>query len=471
MNRSPRRITLRTAIAVALVGSSVIVAVIVTGVVVFTARNIIYESRQDSLLDEFTSTAAPLFGSISSNSPDDAWAYSADILPGQTAIIDLKSDRTVGELARSEVPPQLDLDDGRVSGPLTYLRATLRGKEVFFVSQVRDDLPDDPGARIALVTAYTMEPQRTQVLQLVGWGAAISGVSVAIIFVLERILGGALTRPLARLEDTARDVGAGRRPGTGSWAPSFADIDRVGDALRASSDALAKTIERLRQRESDSRRLVSNVAHELRTPLTSMMAVEEILDDGGNASAEDREIAVGIMRRGTVRLHNLTESLLELSRMDAGAAPIRLSTQPLAPLIVDIIESSGIAEVALECDGSIEITTDTERLHTVVANLLTNAARYGAPPIAVAVRADSDRVTLDVSDHGPGVNKLDAARIFDRFVTLDRSHSHGVSTGLGLAIALENARLLGGFLELAPTAVGAIFRLTLPRYGPDADQS
>jgi len=456
-----RRLTLRAAIALALVGSTIAVSVVVTGVVVFTASRIVFESRQQGLLDEFSTTADALFTSISTASPEETWKYYAEILPGETVIIDLDSGRSAGELGPEQVPDELDLDGPRRSGALTSLRGTLDGAEVFFVSVVRDDLAQDPGARLAVVTAYSMEPQQTQVRELVVSGVLLSGGVIVVVIVLERLFGGALTRPLRRLVDTAHAVGSGEGPP--SWTPSFDDVDRVAEALHLSSERLSDTIAQLQRREAESRQLVSDVAHELRTPLTSMMAVDEILEDDEHATAEERAVAAAVVRTGTRRLHTLTEHLLELSRLDAGVARVHRTTVVLADLLTDVVDATGVDVDDLTASPDLRIRTDPGRLHTVVANLLTNASRHGRPPVTLRVREDDEVVHIDVADSGPGIADADAARVFDRFVTTDRSRSDGVGTGLGLAIARDSARLLGGDLVLRTGAPGATFRVTLPR--------
>ncbi|KJL20456.1 Sensor histidine kinase MtrB [Microbacterium oxydans] len=456
-----RRPTLRTAIALALVASTIAVSVLVTGVVVLTAGRIVYESRQQGLLDEFSTTADALFTSISSASPDDTWSYYAEILPGETVIIDLDSGRSAGELRPDQVPDALHIDDSRRSGELTSLMTTLDDREVFFVSVVRDDLPQDPSGRLAVVTAYSMQPQQEQVRELIVSGVLLSAGVVVLVILLERLLGGALTRPLRRLVDTARAVGSGDGPPT--WQPSFDDVDRVADALRVSSERLGDTIGQLRQREAESRQLVSDVAHELRTPLTSMMAVDEMLDEDEQTTAEERAVATAVVRTGTRRLHTLIEHLLELSRLDAGVARVHRTTVMLRDLLDDVIDATGVEVDELSVAPTLEVRTDPARLHIVVANLLTNASRHGRPPVSVRVQEHGDVLHIDVADSGRGIAEADAGRVFDRFVTTDRSRSDGAGTGLGLAIARDSARLLGGDLALLPGSSGATFRVTLPR--------
>lgn len=459
--RARRRPTLRTAIAFALVGSTIAVSALVTGVIVLTAGRIVYESRQQGLLDEFSTTADALFTSISTGSAEDTWKYYAEILPGETVIIDLDSGRSAGELRPDQVPDALGIDDAGRSGDLTSLMTTIDGREVFFVSVVRDDLPQDPSARLAVVTAYSMQPQQEQVRELIISGVLLSGAVVALVILLERLLGGTLTRPLRRLVDTAHAVGSGDGPPV--WKPSFDDVDRVADALRLSSERLGETIAQLQRREAESRQLVSDVAHELRTPLTSMMAVDEILEDDEEATAEERAVASAVVRSGTRRLHALIEDLLELSRLDAGVARVHRTTVSLHDLLTDVIDATGVEVLELSVSPGLRIRTDAARLHTVVANLLTNASRHGRPPVTIAVHDDGDALHIDVVDLGPGVAEADAERVFDRFVTTDRSRSDGAGTGLGLAIARDNARLLGGDLALLPRSPGATFRVTVPR--------
>ena len=462
MTARRRRLTLRAAIAIALIGSTVAVSVIVTGVVVFTASSIVYESREQGLRDEFATTADALFPSLTTGSTDDTWNYYAEILPGRTVIIDLDSGRSAGELRRDQVPAGLDLEQPRSSDRLTSQRTTLDGEEVFFVAVVRSDPAQDPGARLAIVTAYSLEPQRAQVRELILSGVLLSAGAVVVVIVIERLIGGALTRPLRRLVDTAHAVGSGEGPPP--WRPSFDDVDRVADALHLSSERLRDTIAQLQRREEESRQLVSDVAHELRTPLTSMMAVDEILDEHEQTTAEERAVAAAVVRTGTRRLHTLTEHLLELSRLDAGVARVRPTTVALRDLLAEAVDATGLEVAALgDVPPDLRLRTDPERVHTVLANLLTNAARHGRPPVSVRVQEEGDAVHIDVADSGPGIPDADAERVFDRFVTLDRSRSDGVRTGLGLAIARDNARLLGGDLTLRPGTTGAVFRVTLPR--------
>lgn len=122
---------------------------------------------------------------------------------------------------------------------------------------------------------------------------------------------------------------------------------------------------------------------------------------------------------------------------------------------------------------------DRRRIDVIVANLVGNALRHGAPPVTVTLRTvrakEGDWVTLEVADHGPGLPPGPRDWVFDRFSKADTARTRGAAddsgqgSGLGTAIALENARLHGGTIDVADMSDttdgarrGAVFTLRLP---------
>jgi two-component system sensor histidine kinase MtrB len=110
------------------------------------------------------------------------------------------------------------------------------------------------------------------------------------------------------------------------------------------------------------------------------------------------------------------------------------------------------------------LTVDRRRLDVGLANLVGNALRHGQPPVRLLVAATDDQVRIEVTDHGRGLSEQVLPHVFDRFYKADAARTRTPGSGLGLASALENARLHGGDLT-AGNAVdgGARFVLTLPR--------
>jgi two-component system sensor histidine kinase MtrB len=166
----------------------------------------------------------------------------------------------------------------------------------------------------------------------------------------------------------------------------------------------------------------------------------------------------------TRRLASLVEDLMEISRMDAGAAEVTLERVDVTRTVAAALRARGWTDqVELNGDSHAMTLIDKRRLDSIVSNLVGNALRHGGPPVAVAVRSSDDVVQVEVSDGGPGISPQHLPRVFDRFYKADRSRSRGGS-GLGLAIARENARLHGGDITVASRpGERTIFTLRLPQ--------
>jgi two-component system sensor histidine kinase MtrB len=105
---------------------------------------------------------------------------------------------------------------------------------------------------------------------------------------------------------------------------------------------------------------------------------------------------------------------------------------------------------------------DPQHLDRIVANLVLNALRHGAPPIRVRASGDDTRVELTVADNGSGLHPADLERVFDRFAR-GRDAEQSTGTGLGLAVVRELAVANGGEITYRRCADGPCFVLTLPR--------
>lgn len=209
--------------------------------------------------------------------------------------------------------------------------------------------------------------------------------------------------------------------------------------------------ERLERSQSLQRRFVADVSHELRNPLAAMLAsvaAASESDEGRDDPAVRRE-ALALLSSQTVRLHELVEDLLRLSAIDAGRVELQLEDVDLMRLCRVVADEVGVP-VELRSDGAVTIRSDVSRLQVILRNLLVNAARHGVPPVRVVLASAGDVIEVRVSDHGPGIDAELAGRVFDRFARGRAATSAG--TGLGLALARENARLLGGDLVLVEPA-------------------
>ncbi|MDI3420941.1 sensor histidine kinase [Streptomyces luteolus] len=214
--------------------------------------------------------------------------------------------------------------------------------------------------------------------------------------------------------------GRGRRRGRGGR-----------DEVRDVAGALDSMAASLQSRLETEKRFTADVAHELRTPLTGMVAAAGLLPEGRPKEMINDRLQA---------LRSLTEDLLEISRLDAGAEHADLAPCALGPLVERAVRATGLeAEVRVVRDTVVE--TDRRRLDRILANLIINAHRHGRPPVVVTV----DGPVIEVLDHGAGYPEELIEQGPQRFRTGDPGR--GTGHGLGLTIALGQAQVLGVGVE------------------------
>ncbi len=317
-------------------------------------------------------------------------------------------------------------------------------------------LVDVPGANYAwlVVQAVSLgvsdDPLGELREVLVVYSVYIVSGAVIVAALLAAMVAYPLTRARAMAEAVAGGDLAVRLPVHGRD-----EVGRMSTAVNAMADRLTGQISELEQANEAQQRFVSDVAHELRTPTAALLASAEALEH-----PETRDEAAVLIAPQLRRLAGLTEDLLEISRMDAGRAHVEPSRIDLMDLVNEVIDDCGApSDVRLVGCFPLEVSTDAARLRVIVRNLVANALQHGAPPVTIWVELSKANVSVSVTDEGTGVPPEVRERVFDRFVRGDEAR-HGSSSGLGLAIAAENSRLLGGALSL--DADGRTFLLTLP---------
>jgi signal transduction histidine kinase len=205
---------------------------------------------------------------------------------------------------------------------------------------------------------------------------------------------------------------------------------------------------------------VGIASHELRTPIAVVHGIASTLHLRGDDLSDEQLFELrATLYAQTTRLAALTQSLLDLSRLESGALqaqPRRLQPHARVVMLLEQIAPNDGVRVAIPDD--LEIVTDADALDRVVGNLVTNALRYGEPPVEVSAEAGPP-FRLAVRDHGPGVDPAFVDRLFDRFARGGRARG---GAGLGLAIARSYAYALGGDLRYERADPGARFELVLP---------
>ncbi len=227
---------------------------------------------------------------------------------------------------------------------------------------------------------------------------------------------------------------------------------------------------------------IAMISHELRTPINAVIGYTELLTEeiSGPLSAVQRD-NLGRMRASGTHLLGLIEDLLGYARIEAGKEVVR--PEPVG--LVDVVEQSlvlvrPIAErkglrIRIEAPSEdVQLYTDPRKLRQILVNLLANAVKYTITgDITILLRVEGHdaevRVFFEVTDSGPGIAAEDHEHIFELFWQRNPSLSHGVgSTGLGLSVARQLARLLGGDVVVGRSVIaeGSTFILSLPaRYG------
>ena len=243
-------------------------------------------------------------------------------------------------------------------------------------------------------------------------------------------------------------------------------------ALTLVTDALAKERELARLRATESQRaiFVSTVAHELRTPLTGLSGYLDLILGGrvGDAAVEREFIQRGRTIVGSMAA--LVDDLLELSRLESGTLVLEQEAFSVADALNAV--SAGLLPIALDRGVRLQVsapprlraaTGDRRRVEQIVTNLAANAIKFaGDQAVELAGWFEGPVAVVAVRDEGPGIAPADRERIFERFYRM-ADHEAVTGTGLGLPIARDLARAMGGELDAASSlGVGSSFVLVLP---------
>ncbi len=257
--------------------------------------------------------------------------------------------------------------------------------------------------------------------------------------------------------------------------------ERLGDRLSIenSQDELGRLgtvfndmLGRLQAAFDQLRRFTADASHELRTPLTAIRSVGEVALQDQRSPAEYRDV-IGSMLEEVDRLTRLSESLLALSRADAGHVHFQGEEIPLLRLagearsVVDVLAEEKRQRIDIEGDTNIFVSVDRLILRQAIVNLLDNAIKYSPTESRILVRVESggdEQVFLNVVDQGPGIPGEHQPYVFDRFYRVDKARTREWGgAGLGLSITRWAVEAHGGTITLkSEEGHGSTFRIALP---------
>lgn len=289
------------------------------------------------------------------------------------------------------------------------------------------------------------------------------------------ILARRISRPVERLTEAARRLGAGdltaRVPaGTGRrwWRPRDSSASELADLTRAFND-MAERIERL---IAGQKELMANISHELRSPLTRIRVALELLPRSGATQARLKDVEGDLDE-----LERLIEDVLTASRLEATGRPPHPERVEAQGLLEDLAARArldprlGPECVRMQPGGPVELDADPALLRRALWNLVDNAAKYGSPPVALSAERHNGTVALSVSDEGPGIPPEERERVLAPFYQMDRARTPGRPArgfGLGLTLASRVAQVHHGAITIGPAQTvngaerGCRVTLTLP---------
>jgi signal transduction histidine kinase len=244
----------------------------------------------------------------------------------------------------------------------------------------------------------------------------------------------------------------------GKTRHSMVSVVKVGDGFAASYENVTESrlaheaLLRLSQAQSD---FISTVSHELRTPLTSIRGALALL--AGNVTGPLPDAArpmVDIALRNSERLLALINDLLDIQRIESGSLDLSLQEVELTCLLEQALEDNhafgaqlGVTYRLIHGEPELWVQGDPNRLLQLLANLLSNAAKFSPPQGTVEIAAERHGgwARVSVRDHGPGIPEEFWPRIFTRFAQADSSNSRQRGgTGLGLSICKALVERMGG---------------------------
>jgi heavy metal sensor kinase len=249
--------------------------------------------------------------------------------------------------------------------------------------------------------------------------------------------------------------------------------DELGHLARVFNVSLGKIEESFAQ----LRRFTADVSHELRTPLTAIRSVGEV-GLGDHPSEQGYREIIGSILEEADRLTLLVDTLLSLSRADAGEVPLHREDVDLLALAREVAAHLGVLaeekEQALLVEGSEPVLVDADRLvlRQALVNVVDNAIKYSSPGSRVRVVVTGDAATgrVDVIDEGPGIPPAHRERIFERFYRVDKGRSREQGgAGLGLSLARWAIVAHGGRIDVESNErEGSTFRISVPREKPSS---
>ncbi len=251
---------------------------------------------------------------------------------------------------------------------------------------------------------------------------------------------------------------------------------RIGD--RTLFTGILHDLTERKQADRLKNEFVSTVSHELRTPLTSIQGSLGLIKGGACGEIPQQAASlVDVAYRNSERLVRLINDILDMEKIEAGKLDFKMQALEISPLIHQAVESNaayaekhGVFLVIKDDLVGVQAVVDSDRFAQVMANLLSNAAKFSPSGAAVEISLTrrAGRLQVSVTDHGPGIAEEFKPRVFQKFSQADSGNTRKTGgTGLGLSICKVIVERMGGDIDFETAAgSGSRFYFTLPEINP-----
>jgi len=291
-----------------------------------------------------------------------------------------------------------------------------------------------------------------------------------------------LTRPLSQLTDAARRLSAGDRSVRCGWdrPDEIGQLARTFDQMAGALQATLADLEEARDRALDASRaksrFLANMSHELRTPLNAIIGYSEMLIEEAEVRSDPALADLRHIHLAGMHLLSQINSILDLSRIEAGRVVLCLETFPVGDLLAEV--EATVAPLVRENSNRLEVSpvevlanlhSDRLKVRQVLLNLVGNALKFTkAGTVRLQARCEGQEVVFRVQDTGIGMTPEQRSRVFEEFAQADESTARRYGgTGLGLTLVRHFVTLLEGRLTLeSEPDKGTTFEVWLPAAGP-----
>ncbi|KGK89124.1 membrane protein [Desulfosporosinus sp. HMP52] len=397
------------------------------------------------------------------------------VLSAKTAIMDIDGNTLYGQTSQDQSPRKLLLEPG-------FKEQILAGKNVVFAGKIDGvheeqflvAVPLKKDTRvIGLVVIFSpIDAMKQHVNSILGITLIGALIGIVLATILSIFVSRKMIRPLARMEETARQITEGE---FGRQIPvtSEDEVGRLARSFNRMSTELEEKIEAIERLDHLRQELLSDVSHELRTPLTVIQGFSEAVLDGLVKSKEQEKLYLSNIIDESERLRRLVDDLLDLKGMEAAKTFDEMEyvvMNKLAQITVERLRNmANSKEINLTLsvpEQTITIWGNIDRLKQVLTNLLDNAIKHSEVGGAVRVELGMEYncTFISVENSGPGIPREEIENIWERFYKVDKSRSRrGTGTGLGLSIVKKIVEMHGGKVSAkSEPGHGAVFTVYLP---------